>query len=43
MSKRAIHADALHQAERLEASRNLFAEAESVHAKDRPDYLCSTP
>ena len=35
---RTTHADALHQAGRLEASRNRFVEAETMQAEDQPGY-----
>lgn len=38
MTKRTRHADALHQAGRLEASSNLFAEAETMHAEREPGH-----
>ena len=38
MSKRTAHADALHQAGRLEASRALFAEAETMQMERQPGY-----
>ena len=38
MSMRATHADALHQAGRLEASRSAFAETETMQAERQPSY-----
>ncbi|MBA2593068.1 MAG: hypothetical protein M3495_07205 [Pseudomonadota bacterium] len=38
MGKRTTHADALHQAGRREASRTLFAEAETMQAQWQPGY-----
>jgi hypothetical protein len=38
MGNRTTHADALHQAGRLEASRTLFAEAETRQAERQPGY-----